>query len=236
MPYMEGAGDAQIVAYAKNAIDGVNKALGKSWSLADDKLLLHYKHRRWLPLVFSIEEGLNVEITPDMEEKLKSLLGPSLVLQPSYLRHYPQGATACHIIGYTGKTRPLPTGPIVDGDPVFEEMEGRESDRATMQLAIARHHEIERGIGQVRGFLRDTGDARLARQIQVALVGFDIAQQRGEQGRLAGAVAADHAHAIPGVQSQVHIGQQQAFATPEGEIAEGNHPAIVNGAASLPPL
>ena len=87
---------------------------------------MHYKHRRWLPLVFSNEEGLNVEITPDMEEKLKPVLGKSLVLQPSYLRHYPQGATACHIIGYTGKTRPLPVGPIADGDPVFEEMEGRE--------------------------------------------------------------------------------------------------------------
>ncbi len=126
MPYLEGASDAQIVAFAKKTIDATNRALGKAWSLSDDKLLLHYKHRRWLPLVFSIEEGLNVEITPDMEDKLAPLLGTNLVLQPSYLRHYPQGATACHIVGYTGKTRPLPTGPIVDGDPVFEEMEGRE--------------------------------------------------------------------------------------------------------------
>ncbi|MBN8249861.1 MAG: hypothetical protein J0L84_20765, partial [Verrucomicrobia bacterium] len=118
--------DAQIVAFAKTTIDNVNKVLGKTWALADDKVLLHYKHRRWLPLVFSVEEGLNVEITPDMEEKLKPLLGTSVVLQPAYIRHYPQGATACHIVGYTGKTRPLPTGPIVDGDPVFEEMEGRE--------------------------------------------------------------------------------------------------------------
>lgn len=126
LPYMDGASDAQITAFAKTTIDSANKVLGKTWSLSDDKVLLHYKHRRWLPLVFSTEDGLNVEITPDMEKKLEPLLGKSLVLQPAYLRHYPQGATACHIIGYTGKTRPLPTGPIVDGDPVFEEMEGRE--------------------------------------------------------------------------------------------------------------
>ena len=126
MPYMEGASDAQITAFAKSTIDNANKVLGKTWSLSDERVLLHYKHRRWLPLVFSVEEGLNVEITPDMEEKLKPLLGQSLVIQPAYLRHYPQGGTACHIVGYTGKTRPLPTGPIVDGDPVFEEMEGRE--------------------------------------------------------------------------------------------------------------
>ncbi len=126
MPYMDGATDAQVTAFARSTIAKVNAALGKTWSLSDDRVLMHYKHRRWLPLVFSVEEGLNVEITPDMEEKLKPLLGGSLVIQAAYLRHYPQGSTACHIIGYTGKTRPLPTGPIVDGDPVFEEMEGRE--------------------------------------------------------------------------------------------------------------
>ncbi len=126
MPYMEGASDEQITSFARTTIESANKVLGRSWSLGDDKVLMHYKHRRWLPLVFSNEDGLNVEITPDMEEKLKPILGKSLVLQPSYLRHYPQGGTACHIIGYTGKTRPLPVGPIADGDPVFEEMEGRE--------------------------------------------------------------------------------------------------------------
>jgi len=126
LPYMDGASDQQITSFAKTTIDSANKVLGKTWSLSDDKVLLHYKHRRWLPLVFSTVDGLNVEITADMEEKLEPLLGKSLVIQPAYLRHYPQGATACHIIGYTGKTRPLPTGPIVDGDPVFEEMEGRE--------------------------------------------------------------------------------------------------------------
>ncbi|MFN0079813.1 MAG: penicillin-binding transpeptidase domain-containing protein [Prosthecobacter sp.] len=126
MPYMEGSSDAQITEFAKSTIDNVNRVLGKTWTLSEERVLLHYKHRRWLPLVFSVEEGLNVEITPDMEEKLKPLLGNSLVIQPAYLRHYPLGTTACHIIGYTGKTRPLPTGPIVDGDAVFEEMEGRE--------------------------------------------------------------------------------------------------------------
>lgn len=126
MPYMEGASDEQITSFAKTTIASANQVLGRSWSLSDDKVIMHYKHRRWLPLVFSTEDGLNVEITPDMEEKLKPVMGKSLVLQPAYLRHYPQGATACHIIGYTGKTRPLPVGPIADGDPVFEEMEGRE--------------------------------------------------------------------------------------------------------------
>ena len=142
MPYLDKASDAEITAFARSTIGKVNQVLGKNWSLLDDKVLMHYKHRRWLPLVFSVEEGLNVEITPDMEEKLKPLLGSTVVLQPAYLRHYPQGATACHIIGYTGKTRPLPTGPIVDGDPVFEEMEGREGIESAFDSDLKGHSGI----------------------------------------------------------------------------------------------
>ncbi|MFO1441568.1 MAG: penicillin-binding transpeptidase domain-containing protein [Verrucomicrobiaceae bacterium] len=125
MPYMEGAADDKIVAFAKQSVESANKLLGKSWSIPDDRVLSHYKHRRWLPLVFSSTNGINDEITPEMEKKLEPILGANLVLQSAYLRHYPQNERASHIIGYTGKSRPLPLGPIADGDPIFEEMEGR---------------------------------------------------------------------------------------------------------------
>jgi penicillin-binding protein 2 len=125
MPYMEGASDAKILAFANQAVDSANRILGKTWSIPNDRILSHYKQRRWLPLVFSSSNGINEEITPEMEQKLKPILGPSLVLQSAYLRHYPQNERASHLIGYTGKSRPLPLGPIADGDPIFEEMEGR---------------------------------------------------------------------------------------------------------------
>lgn len=120
--------DAQIIDYAQKRISQANKALGKSWSLPADRLISHYKNRRWLPLVFSITDGLNEEITPEQQARIKPLLAPGngLMLQAAYLRLYPKGACAPHIIGYTGKTRPLPVAPIQDGDPLFEEVEGRE--------------------------------------------------------------------------------------------------------------
>ncbi len=131
-PFMDKATPQAILAYAKAKIEAANRLLGKSWSLPDDRLLSHYEHRRWLPLVFSIEEGLNVEITEEQQAKLQTLLEDgSLLLQPAYLRHYPHIDSACHIIGHTGRTRPLPQGPIVDGDPLFEEMEGREGLEVT---------------------------------------------------------------------------------------------------------
>lgn len=125
-PYFESPTSAQILEFARGRMALVNKLLGKKWDLPDDKLLQHFEHRRWLPLVFSTEEGLTVELSSEEQEKIKPLLGNGLFLQPAYLRHYPKGEAACHVVGYTGKTRPLPTGPIVDGDPLFEEMEGRE--------------------------------------------------------------------------------------------------------------
>ncbi len=120
--------DAQILEYAQKRIGLANKTLGKTWSIPSDRLISHYKNRRWLPLVFSITDGLNEEITSEQQSLIKPLLAPGngLMLQPAYLRFYPKGACAPHIIGYTGKTRPLPLAPIQDGDPLFEEIEGRE--------------------------------------------------------------------------------------------------------------
>ncbi|MEN3941884.1 penicillin-binding transpeptidase domain-containing protein [Prosthecobacter sp. SYSU 5D2] len=130
-PFMENATPEKILAFAKGKIEAANRLLGKNWSLPDDRLLSHYEHRRWLPLVFSIEEGLNVEITSDQQKLLGPLLDDGLLLQPAYIREYPKDDSACHIIGYTGKTRPLPLGPIADGDQLFEELEGREGLEVT---------------------------------------------------------------------------------------------------------
>lgn len=125
-PHFEKATAVQVLEFAHTKIANANRLLGKAWTLPDDALLRHYENRRWLPLVFSIEEGMNMPLTEDEQEKIKPLLGNGLFLQPAYLRHYPKDDTACHIIGYTGKMRPLPVLPIQDGDPIFEELEGRE--------------------------------------------------------------------------------------------------------------
>lgn len=136
-PFMDKADSQTILAFAKEKIGAANKLLGKTWMLPDDKLISHYQNRRWLPLVFSLEEGLNVELSQEQQDKLKPLLEQgSLLLQPAYIRHYPKEETACHILGYSGKTRRLPEGPIVDGDPLFEEIEGRDGLEITFDSAL----------------------------------------------------------------------------------------------------
>jgi hypothetical protein len=52
---------------------------------------------------------------------------------------------------------------------------------------------------------------------------FDLAEDRREQAGLAATVAADHTHAPTGMQGNIDLGQQQALATPEREVAKGDH-------------
>jgi penicillin-binding protein 2 len=126
-PYFgENAPDSKVLEYAAQRVTEANRVLRKSWNLTQERVLQHYKNRRWLPLVFSVTGGINEELSSEQQQRLKPLLQPGsgLMLQPAYLRVYPKGAFAAHIIGYTHKTRPLPLGPIQDGDVMFEEQEG----------------------------------------------------------------------------------------------------------------
>jgi penicillin-binding protein 2 len=124
-PFMKDATDAQIMAFANDKIGKVNQALGKRWSLDAERLVTHYKNRRWVPLIFSVaEDGRNVELSNEEMDKVQPLLGSGLVIHPAYLRYYPKGDSACHIIGYVSRQRKLPVGPVMDGDPLFEELSG----------------------------------------------------------------------------------------------------------------
>ncbi len=136
-PFMDKATPEVIIRYAKAKMAKANQLLSKNWTLPDEKLLSHYQNRRWLPLVFSIEENITVELSPEEMETLKPLFEKGELLpQPAYIRHYPKGDSAAHILGFTGKTRRLPEGPIVDGDPLFEEMEGRQGLELSFDAAL----------------------------------------------------------------------------------------------------
>jgi hypothetical protein len=58
-------------------------------------------------------------------------------------------------------------------------------------LDIGGEHGLERGRGAARRFLGDVAEPRAARHFDLALVGFELADDDLHQRRLAGAVAAD---------------------------------------------
>ena len=120
LPYLGEVSDGDILEYASKNISLANRTLNENWSIDSEKLLKHYKNRRWLPLKFS-------DPLADAQVALaRKIEGEGLVLHPTYERFYPRGAFAPHVLGYVGKQRKLPTGPIENGEPLFSDVEGRD--------------------------------------------------------------------------------------------------------------
>lgn len=124
-PVIDPPTDENVVAFARGRISEVNRLLGKTWDVPNERLVQHYKDRRWLPLIFSMDGKFSIELTQEEIEKLKPMFGKGLMLHPTFLRYYPKLNTACHVVGYTGIRQPLPVGPIVEGEPLIEEPMGR---------------------------------------------------------------------------------------------------------------
>ena len=82
---------------------------------------------------------------------------------------------------------------------------------------------LDRRALERRGLLGDVRDAPVARQVGIALVGVQLAAQQREQARLAGAVGADQAGALAGVEGEVGALQQRFRATAKGDLREADH-------------
>jgi penicillin-binding protein 2 len=108
-----------VIDWARPKIEALQALVKNVTPFTDDELYDHYRHRRWLPLLLTGQLG--EKEARDMQNKLPS----GLVLHPVYRRHYPHADLAAHIIGYTGMVGKLPTGPINQLEPLWEESEGR---------------------------------------------------------------------------------------------------------------
>jgi penicillin-binding protein 2 len=124
-PVIDPPTDENVIAFARARITEVNRLLGKTWDVPNERLVQHYKDRRWLPLIFSLDGKFSVELSKEEIDKLKPLFGKGLMLHPTFVRYYPKLNTACHVVGYTGIRQPLPVGAIVEGEPLIEEPMGR---------------------------------------------------------------------------------------------------------------
>lgn len=139
-----------IINWAQQRLTHAERLTGKTYSVSRNRLLSHYKHRRWLPLIF------DKLIDPAREEEIKKELMPGLVMHPFYYRHYPEKSVAAHIIGYVRSTGALNDGPIVHGDLVFEDTSGEKG--AGLEMTMNR--ELTGRPGE-RRVLFDTGGKKL---------------------------------------------------------------------------
>ena len=120
MKQFEDESDEFVLSWSRARLAQIDEVLGTEIEISDEKILEHYKHRRWLPMPFK-----KVVRNWDREE-IEGKFMEGLILHPIYQRVYPEKESAAHIIGYTGSTRKnLEEGPINYGDPLFWEMTGR---------------------------------------------------------------------------------------------------------------
>ena len=92
-----------------------------------------------------------------------------------------------------------------------------------LQLPVALQHIIERGNIQRRRFLRYRGQAPMFGQLHFAAIGADFAFYQGKQAGFAGAVFADQAHALIGVDGEVGFVEQHFQAALQGEVFDFYH-------------
>ncbi len=98
LPIREGMEDIEVLDFARRPLAFCQSQLQGGWKLSDADILLHYKKRRWVPL-------MSTALVPDEKvDKLKDQVPPGVSLLPIFLRTYPEGTLAGHLIGQMGKS------------------------------------------------------------------------------------------------------------------------------------
>jgi penicillin-binding protein 2 len=122
--------DQQALSFAREKIQAAEKLLGRSIKISDALILRHYGNRGILP--FEVAHNL----TETQYDQLKGKLPAELQFRPIYIRIYPHGRAAGHILGYTGKTGRTPDGVIDNHEVLWPDTEGREGLEQTFNSML----------------------------------------------------------------------------------------------------
>lgn len=112
--------DEKILSFARRQIALASSTINRDIRVSDAAILNHYKNRGVLPL------DIALDLLPQEMNAFTKAAPPNQVLRQTYVRFYPNGPLAAHIIGYTGPRAPLSQRPIENNDLIFPESEGRE--------------------------------------------------------------------------------------------------------------
>ncbi len=112
--------DQQIVDFAGRQANLARNLTQRPLNYTPDSVIQHYRNRGLIP--FDIASDLPA----DEVDRIKDHLPEGLTLRAIYLRTYPQGSLAGHIIGYTGRTSGSQTKVLQNNDLLWPDSEGRE--------------------------------------------------------------------------------------------------------------
>jgi penicillin-binding protein 2 len=112
--------DEEAARYIADQVRRAVDITGRAITVDPARSLKHYKERGVMPLVIA------QDLKPTELDRLKRSQAPGLIAIPTYLRTYPQGSTAAHVLGFVGRQGGFPTGDIENNELLWPEFEGRD--------------------------------------------------------------------------------------------------------------
>ena len=154
--------DSKVLAFATQQVTLASGLLKKPLSVSDEAILNHYKNRGVLPM------DIAEDLSPQELSVVQRGLTPNVILRQTYVRFYPNGPLAGHIIGYTGREAPLSVRPIENNDLIFSESQGREG------LEQVFDNELRGQVGQLHVTFDAGGNKMSERIARSPVPGYNI--------------------------------------------------------------
>lgn len=122
--------DEQLGTFVTEEARKLGMVIGRQVSPLVAGAVKHYKNRPLLP--YLLVQNLNAaELT-----KVKAAQNANWSLVPFYVRHYPNGKLAGHILGYVGRNGRFQDGPVENNEMLWPDLEGREGLEKTFDQAL----------------------------------------------------------------------------------------------------
>jgi penicillin-binding protein 2 len=111
---------AEASNYVNRQVQVAERLLGRPLGVNVELALKHYKNRPVVPFVIA-QDLKSAELA-----QIRGVRPAGFVLQPLYLRYYPNETIAGHLIGFVGRRGRFLTGPLEDNEPLWPPNEGRD--------------------------------------------------------------------------------------------------------------
>ena len=122
--------DAEAARFIAEKVRRAQEITGRAISLDPARALKQYKDRGVMPLVIA------QDLKPTELDRLKRSQAPGLTTIPTYLRTYPQGQTAAHVLGFVGRQGGFANGDIENNELLWPEFEGRDGIEKTFNTQL----------------------------------------------------------------------------------------------------
>ena len=112
--------DAEAARFIEEQVRLAQTYTGRRIVIDAAKAMKHFKERNTMPFVIA------QDMKPGELDRLKKANAPGLIAMPLYLRSYPEGSVAAHLIGFVGRQGGFQNGPVENGELLWPEYEGRD--------------------------------------------------------------------------------------------------------------